>query len=154
MKKSLGLSATEAKKLSFSVYDDPAVLSEELKNFSTQYPAGQFSLSGKDSAHFTIDQSGTVKLIENADFERKAAYDFAVEYKEGTVGFTDSVSLMITDNDTDNGLKYHPGKPGETIAAEFPRVENVLKFKLRYPAYKSWIAMKKKNFINKKKLIL
>ena len=98
------LSATEAKKLSFSVYDDPAVLSEELKNFSTQYPAGQFSLSGKDSAHFTIDQSGTVKLIENADFERKAAYDFAVEYKEGTVDFTDNVSLMITDNDTDNVL--------------------------------------------------
>ena len=98
------VSATEAKKLSFSVYDDPSVTSDELKNFATQYPAGQFSLSGSDSAHFSIDQDGMIKLIENADFERKATYDFAVEYKDDTAGFTDNVSLSITDDNTDNVL--------------------------------------------------
>ena len=45
-----------------------------------------------------------IKLIENADFERKATYDFAVEYKDDTAGFTDKVSLSIADDNTDNVL--------------------------------------------------
>lgn len=98
------LGATEAKKLSFGVFDDPSVTSNELKNFAMQSPAGKFSLSGADSTHFTVYQDGTVNLIENADFERKSAYNFNIEYKSGSSQFTETISLNIADDNTDNVL--------------------------------------------------
>jgi len=98
------LTATEAKKLSFNVYDDPAVISNELKNYATQNPSGEFSLSGIDSEHLTIDQKGLVKLIENADFERKETYEFNINYSTDSGVFTNQISLNITDNLVDNTL--------------------------------------------------
>jgi len=98
------LTATEAKKLSFNVYDDPAIISDELKNYATQNPSGEFSLSGIDSEHLTIDQKGLVKLIENADFERKETYEFNINYSTDSGIFTNQISLNITDNLVDNTL--------------------------------------------------
>ena len=96
------IQANEAKKLSFGIFDDPAVTSMELKNFANQFPQGTFSLSGADAEHLTIDQDGLVKLIENADFERKAHYEFTVDYGNGSNKFSDRISLSITDDATDN----------------------------------------------------
>lgn len=98
------IAATEAKKLSFGVFDDPAIISDELKAVANQYPAGSFRLSGADSQHLTIDQNGQIKLIENADFERKSSYEFSVEYTHDAGIFTDNVSLAITDDERDNVL--------------------------------------------------
>jgi len=98
------IAATEAKKLSFGVFDDPAVISDELKAVANQYPAGSFRLSGTDSQHLTIDQNGQIKLIENADFERKSRYEFSVEYTHDGGVFTDNVSLAISDDERDNVL--------------------------------------------------
>ena len=69
-----------------------------------QSPAGEFSLSGADSTHFTVYQDGTVNLIENADFERKSAYNFNIEYKFGNSQFTEKISLNIADDNSDNVL--------------------------------------------------
>lgn len=98
------LTATEAKKLSFNVYDDPAVISDELKNYATQNPSGEFSLSGIDSEHLTIDQKGFIKLIENADFERKETYEFNINYSTDSGVFSNQISLNIIDNLVDNTL--------------------------------------------------
>ena len=98
------IAATEAKKLSFGVFDDPAIISDELKAVANQYPAGSFRLSGADSQHLTIDQNGQIKLIENADFERKTSYEFSVEYTHDGGVFTDNVFLAITDDEHDNLL--------------------------------------------------
>jgi len=98
------IQADEAKKLSFSVFDEPAVTSTELKNFANQFPQGSFTLSGADAEHLTIDQNGLVKLIENADFERKAQYEFTINYENGANKFSDRISMSITDDTTDNVL--------------------------------------------------
>ena len=98
------IQADEAKKLSFSVFDEPAVTSTELKNFANQFPQGSFTLSGADAEHLTMDQNGLVKLIENADFERKAQYEFTINYENGANKFSDRISMSITDDTTDNVL--------------------------------------------------
>ena len=51
-----------------------------------------------------MDQNGLVKLIENADFERKAQYEFTINYENGANKFSDRISMSITDDTTDNVL--------------------------------------------------
>ena len=98
------IQANEAKKLSFGVFDEPTIASIELKNFANQFPQGTFSLSGTDAEHLTIDQNGLVTLIENVDFERKAQYEFIIDYRNDMNIFSDRISMSITDDTTDNVL--------------------------------------------------
>ena len=96
--------ATEAKKLSFSIFDIPSVTSEELGFFITANPDGVITLEGPDSNMFSINQFGDIKLIGRADFEKKTSYNFRIKYQQGENNFQNNVVIKITDDFTDNTL--------------------------------------------------
>ena len=97
--------ATEAKKLSFSIFDDFQLTSNELRMFIQAFPGGNFSLIGDDSDHFKINKFGTIDLIANADFERKSHYNFGIEYRTNDKNFKNYVIIDLLDNTIDNSPK-------------------------------------------------
>ena len=96
--------ATEAKKLSFSIFDIPSVTSEELVAFVTANPDGVLTLEGPDASMFSINQLGDIKLNSIADFEKKTSYDFRIKYQQGENNFQNNVFIEIIDDFTDNTL--------------------------------------------------
>ena len=101
-KTSSRIEATEAKKLSFSIFDDPAVTSRELTSFITANPAGELLLEGEDSALFKINQFGQIELKNIADFEKKSSFNFIIKYQIGENNFQNNVFIQLIDDFSDN----------------------------------------------------
>ena len=103
-KTSSSVEATEAKKLSFSIFDKLANTSEELTSFIATNPGGDLSLEGEDALLFTINQFGQINLKTIADFENKPSYNFTIKYQIGENNFRNNVFVKLIDNFSDNSL--------------------------------------------------
>ena len=103
-KTSSKIEATEAKKLSFSIFDNPAIISEELTSFITANPDGNLLLKGEDAALFYIDQFGKIDLKTVADFEKKPSFNFTIKYQIGENNFQNNVFIELIDDFSDNTL--------------------------------------------------
>ena len=103
-KTSSKVEATEAKKLSFSIFDNPAITSEELTSFITANPDGDLLLQGEDAALFNINQFGQINLKSIADFEKKPSYNFTIKYQIGENNFQNNVIIELIDDFSDNTL--------------------------------------------------
>ena len=97
------IEATEAKKLSFSIFDNPALISEELSSFIADNPDGNLLLEGEDAAHY-IDQFGKIDLKTIADFEKKPSFNFTIKYQIGENNFQNNVFIELIDDFSDNTL--------------------------------------------------
>ena len=100
-KSSIGMQ--EASKLEFGT----DAMSAALNTYRTasNQTAGTFSLTGADSANFSIDKvSGLVKNISDMDADTKSSYNFSVVYTDKSGGkFTEEVALNLTNNIADDG---------------------------------------------------
>jgi flagellin len=93
----------EASKLEFGT----DAMSAALNTYRTasNQTGGTFSLTGADSANFSIDKvSGLVKNISDMDADTKSSYNFSVIYTDKSGGkFTEEVALNLTNNTADDG---------------------------------------------------
>ena len=103
------LTTSESASVSFratnSTGASDGILSSALQTFvSADTGSGTYSVSGTDSAQFTVDQNNGV-ITASLDFETKQdsgtnnVYDFAVVYTSSTGDkFTETVALTVTDS--------------------------------------------------------
>jgi len=90
-----------------STSSSSGILSSEMSSFVYQNSGGTFTLEnvtgGTDAALFTIDgATGTVKTKGLVDFESKTSYDFKVKYTQGSNEYTETVTLNVKDDISDN----------------------------------------------------
>jgi flagellin len=97
------VSLTEASKLEFGA----DALSAALNTYRTSSgkDGGTYSISGTDSAKFSIDKtSGLVTNVADMDADTASSFTFDVSYTDKAGGvFTDSVTLNLLNNATDDG---------------------------------------------------
>ena len=85
---------------------DKAALSSGFITYVSAHGGGKYSLSGTDAVSFAVDQStGVVSNKANMDYETKSSYSFDVTYTDSSdKTFFESVTLVLTDSNVDNGL--------------------------------------------------
>jgi flagellin len=81
-----------------------AVLSAAFNSFTTSYTGGTYSVSGADSALFSINAStGTLETKGLVDFETKNSYSLTVSYTSGNNTYSEDITLNVTNNPVDDG---------------------------------------------------
>ena len=97
------ISLTEASKIEFGA----DALSAALNTYRTSSgkDGGTYSISGTDSAKFSIDKtSGLVTNVADMDADSNTSFTFDVSYTDKAGGvFTDSVTLNLLNSTTDDG---------------------------------------------------
>ena len=97
------ISLTEASKIEFGA----DALSAALNTYRTSSgkDGGTYSISGTDSANFSIDKtSGLVTNVADMDADSNTSFTFDVSYTDKAGGvFTDSVTLNLLNSTTDDG---------------------------------------------------
>ena len=97
------ISLTEASKIEFGA----DALSAALNTYRTSSgkDGGTYSISGTDSANFSIDKSsGLVTNVADMDADSNSSFTFDVSYTDKAGGvFTDSVTLNLLNSTTDDG---------------------------------------------------
>ena len=98
------LTATEAREMSFSATGTASPLSAAFTTFVDAHTGGTYTLGGTDgTGYFTIDSDGLVKSSGLVDYEAKTTYDLSVTYTSGDDSYTESISISVTNNTTDDG---------------------------------------------------
>jgi flagellin len=97
------ISLTEASKIEFGA----DALSAALNTYRTSSgkDGGTYSISGTDSANFSVDKtSGLVTNVADMDADSATSFTFDVSYTDNSGGvFTDTVTLNLLNSTTDDG---------------------------------------------------
>ena len=80
-----------------------------------------FSLTGADAAHFTIDQSGTVRIIASPDFETRSGYSFTVNAVDSSgSGASRTVNLTVNNVGESAYLVNETAAPNDGVSSAQP----------------------------------
>ena len=97
------LSVAEARQGNIASTGTNSVLSAAFNTFVASYTGGSYSVSGTDSALFSIDAStGALETKGLVDFETKTSYSMTVSYTSGANTYSEDITLNVTDNAVDN----------------------------------------------------
>jgi flagellin len=97
------LSVAEARQGNIASTGTNSVLSAAFNTFVASYTGGSYSVSGADSAMFSINAStGAMETKGLVDFETKTSYSMTVSYTSGANTYSEDITLNVTDNAVDN----------------------------------------------------
>ena len=97
------LSVAEARQGNIASTGTNSVLSAAFNTFVASYTGGSYSVSGADSALFSINAStGAMETKGLVDFETKTSYSMTVSYTSGANTYSEDITLNVTDNAVDN----------------------------------------------------